>query len=47
MNNYIAFGLSGSNTGIQMTGSDVTWTWLDNAGVHAQDLSVNAYSQVG
>ena len=34
--NYIAFGLSGSESRISMVGSDVTWTWMDNAGVHAR-----------
>ena len=29
-----------------MVGGDVTWTWLDNEGVHAQDLHLSAYSQV-
>lgn len=44
--NYIAFGLSGSESGISMVGSDVTWTWMDNGGVHAEELNINAYSQV-
>ena len=44
--NYIAFGLSGSDSGVQMFGSDVTWTWMDNEGVHAEELDINAYSQV-
>ena len=44
--NYIAFGLSGSDSGIQMVGSDVTWTWMNNEGVHAEELDINAYSQV-
>ena len=29
-----------------MVGGDVTWTWLDNTGVHAGDLDLTAYSQV-
>ena len=29
-----------------MVEGDVTWTWLDNEGVHAQDLHLSAYSQV-
>ena len=29
-----------------MVGSDVTWTWMNNEGVHAQELNINAYSQV-
>ena len=44
--NYIAFGLSGSESRISMVGSDVTWTWMDNGGVHAEELNINAYSQV-
>ena len=44
--NYIAFGLSGSDSGVQMFGSDVTWTWMNNEGVHAEELDINAYSQV-
>lgn len=44
--NYIAFGLSGSESGISMVGSDVTWTWMDNQGVHAEELNINGYSQV-
>lgn len=44
--NYIAFGLSGSDSGVQMVGSDVTWTWMNNEGVHAEELNINAYSQV-
>ncbi len=46
IDNYIAFGLSGSESGISMPGSDVTWTWMDNKGVHAEELNINAYSQV-
>ena len=44
--NYIAFGLSGSESGVSMFGSDVTWTWMNNEGVHAEELNINAYSQV-
>ncbi len=44
--NYIAFGISGSDTAVQMVGGDVTWTWLDDEGVHAQDLDLTAYAQV-
>ncbi len=44
--NYAAFGISGSDTGVMMVGGDVTWTWLDNEGVHAQDLELTAYAQV-
>ena len=29
-----------------MFGSDVTWTWMNNEGVHAEELNINAYSQV-
>ena len=29
-----------------MVGSDVTWTWMNNEGVHAEELNINAYSQV-
>ena len=29
-----------------MFGGDVTWTWLDNEGVHAGDLDLSAYAQV-
>ena len=29
-----------------MVGGDVTWTWLDNEGVHAEDMHLSAYSQV-
>ncbi len=43
---YVAFGLSGRNSGIQMFDSDAVWAWLDNSGVHAQELNINAYSQV-
>ena len=44
--NYIAFGISGSDQAVLMVGGDVTWTWLDNEGVHAQDLHLSAYSPV-
>lgn len=44
--NYIAFGLSGSDNRVQMVGSDVTWTWMNNEGVHAEELNISAYSQV-
>ena len=44
--NYIAFGLSGSVNRVQMVRGDVTWTWLDSEGVHAQDLDLSAYAQV-
>jgi len=43
--NYVAFGISGSDQAVLMVGGDVTWTWLDNEGVHAQDLHLSAYSQ--
>ena len=43
---YIAFGISGSDSGVLMFGGDVTWTWLDNEGVHAGDLDLSAYAQV-
>ena len=29
-----------------MISSDVVWTWLNNEGVHADELNINAYSQV-
>ena len=29
-----------------MFGGDATWTWMDNEGVHAGDLDLNAYAQV-
>ena len=45
-NDFIAFGISGSDSGVQMFGGDVTWTWLDNEGVHAEDLDLSAYAQV-
>ncbi len=44
---YIAFGISGSDSRVQMVGGDVTWTWLDDEGVHAEDLDLTAYEQVG
>ena len=44
--NYIAFGLSGSDSGVQMVDSDVTWTWMNSEGVHAEELDINDYSQV-
>lgn len=44
--NFIAFGLSGSAQRTQMVRGDATMTWLDNEGVHAQDLDLTAYSQV-
>ena len=44
--NYIAFGLSGHVGRVQMVRGDVTWTWLDSEGVHAQDLDLSAYAQV-
>ena len=30
-----------------MVRGDVTWTWLDSEGVHAGDLDLSAYAQVG
>ncbi len=30
-----------------MVGGDVTWTWLDDEGVHAEDLDLTAREQVG
>ena len=30
--NYVAFGISGSDQAVQMVGGDVTWAWLDTRG---------------
>ena len=29
-----------------MVDSDVTWTWMNSEGVHAEELDIDAYSQV-
>lgn len=46
LDNYIAFGISGSDQTTLMFGGDATWTWMDNEGVHAGDLDLSAYAQV-
>jgi len=43
---YVAFGVSGSDQAVQMVEGYVMWTWLDNKGVHDQDLHLGAYSRV-
>ncbi len=46
---YMAFGLSGSETGTSMIGSDVTVAWLDaetGATANAVDYYLSGYQQV-
>ena len=42
---YMAFGLSGSDTSTNMFNADVTVTWLDTS-AHAVDYRLTQYSQV-
>jgi len=43
---YVAFGISGSDQAVQVAEGNVMWTWLDNKGVHDQDLHLSAYCRV-
>ncbi|XP_071955151.1 protein Skeletor, isoforms B/C-like [Antedon mediterranea] len=42
---YMAFGISGSTTSTSMVGSDVAVTWFDGQTAQAVDYNINAYSQ--
>lgn len=48
LNEYMAFGISGSDTRTLMVGSDVTVAWIDPStnGALADDYYLSAYSQV-
>lgn len=48
LNEYLAFGISGSPTETSMVGSDVSVVWFDpsDSEPRAEDYHLNAYSQV-
>ena len=43
---YMAFGLSGSDSAVQMVGADAVVTWHDNKGTGAVDYYLSARAQV-
>ena len=43
---YMAFGLSGSDSAVQMVGADAVVTWQDNEGTGAVDYYLSAQAQV-
>ena len=49
MNQYVAFGVSGSQGGVLMQGGDVTVAWIDSKTrqANAVDYFLESYSQVG
>lgn len=48
LNEYMAFGISGSDTGTVMVGSDVTVAWIDSSTneARADDYHLSNYAQV-
>ena len=44
---YMAFGLSGSDSAVQMVGADAVVTWHDSEGTGAVDYYLSARAQVG
>ena len=43
---YMAFGISGSNTSTNMVGADVVVTWINNIGPSAVDYYLTNRQQV-
>ena len=43
---YMAFGISGSNTSTNMVGADVVVTWINNDGPRAVDYYLTDRQQV-
>ena len=43
---YMAFGISGSNTSTNMVGADVVVTWINDDGVNAIDYYLTERQQV-
>ena len=44
---YMAFGISGSNTSTNMVGADVVVAWVDNGVANAVDYYLTSRQQVG
>ena len=43
---YMAFGISGNNTGTSMVGADVVVAWVDNGVANAVDYYLTSRQQV-